>query len=73
MSIERVPVDIIGDHPHTGRRGTLEVIDGKVTTFRFLGFCPPMVRVEFENGEAAGVEGKNLRRVKPPAQRPGAR
>jgi hypothetical protein len=58
-------VDIIGNHPHHGRRGTIPVVDGKVTMIKPLAFLPYMIRVEFPDGEAAFAEQKNLRQVTP--------
>lgn len=62
MNIEQVPVDIVGDHPHTGRRGTIEVIDGKVKVAD--GFGVRMVLVTFGLHDACFAEAKNIRQVK---------
>lgn len=61
---ETVSVDIIGDHPHTGRRGTLLVTNGNVSLIRPQPFLPAMVRVEFGEHDACLAESQNIRLVK---------
>lgn len=49
-------------HPHYGRRGYIEVIDGNVTVIRVLGGTP-MVRVEFTDQgvtDAAFATGEDI-------------
>lgn len=60
-----VLVDIIGDHPHTGRRGTLVVVNGMVTWKRPQPFLPEMVEVEFGEHDRCMAERHNLRLVRP--------
>lgn len=65
-----VPVEIIGKHPHTGKRGKVSVNDdGKVAVIAPLGIGEPdMVQVDFDDGAGMGVDAcfasvKNLRRL----------
>lgn len=54
---EDIYIVIVGDHPHTGERGHITVVDGKVTVERPLGgILGKMVRVELENC-VHGVDG----------------
>lgn len=63
MPTEQLPVDIVGDHPHVGRRGTVEVVDGNVTTTRVLGGAP-MIRVTFGEHDECFAEARHLRKVR---------
>lgn len=64
MTTKTIPVDVVGDHPHTGRRGTIKTSSGMVKTTRVLG-GPPMVEVTFGEHDACFAEARHLRWVKP--------
>jgi len=54
-----IDVVIVGDHPHSGRRGVIRCVDGKVHHINLLG--KDMFKVEFENGDSAYAEKHHMR------------
>ena len=63
-----IQVLICGDHPHTGRVGTIEVIDGKVRTMSGWPLKKPHVLVSLGQhedclvavGQMKPIDGKSL-------------
>ena len=67
---EPVPVEVIGKHPHAGRRGTIPCQNGRMEAISVLGAT--MFKVEFEPDgrypEACFAERPNLRLLGKPAR-----
>lgn len=64
IGIVRVPVDVTGDHPHSGRRGTVQAIDGKISRFWILG-GGPFYLVTFGEHDECYAERKHIRPLPP--------
>lgn len=61
--VQQEHVELVGDHPHAGRCGTIDVVNGKVQVAYLPGVTEWMVHVQFPDGTACFAGKGQLRPV----------